>query len=300
VSLGDSQKILNKALSRIEKDRSISLHNKQLIKSFLDSLLAEDITPSRIQKYVYTLIRLAKLLNKSLDKVTELDIQQLVANLNSNEFSEWTKHDYKVIIKRFYNWLKREKKIKIDLSWLKVTVKNNRIKLPKEILSLEEVEKLANAALNYRDRALIMTLYESGTRAGEFLPIKIKHLEFNQIGCKLTLYGKTGSRKILLINSVPLIKAWLEKHPDKDNLEAFLWCGIGYANKEQILSHQSLKKILVECAARAGIKKRIYPHLFRHSRATELAKKMTEVELCQFFGWTLSSKNASNLRSFIW
>ncbi|MEM2756817.1 MAG: hypothetical protein QXM89_05605, partial [Candidatus Bathyarchaeia archaeon] len=54
--------------------------------------------------------------------------------------------------------------------------------------------------------------------------------------------------------------------------------------------HQALKKILVECAQRAGIKKKVYPHLFRHSRATELAKKMTEAEMCQFFGWTLASK----------
>ncbi|MGQ9782137.1 MAG: tyrosine-type recombinase/integrase [Nitrososphaeria archaeon] len=101
----------------------------------------------------------------------------------------------------------------------------------------------------------------------------MKHVEFNKVGCKLTLHGKTGSRKILLVHSVPLIKAWLERHPSKDNPEAWLWCGIGYTNKNSMLTHQSLKKILVECARRAGIKKHVYPHLFRHSRATELAKK---------------------------
>ncbi|MEM0003292.1 MAG: site-specific integrase [Thermoproteota archaeon] len=144
--------------------------------------------------------------------------------------------------------------------------------------------------MNYRDKALIMALYESGARAGEFLPLKIKNVEFNDIGCKITLHGKTGSRKIPLIHSTPLIKAWLENHPGKDNPEAYLWCGLGYANKGEMLSHQALKKILVECAQRAGIRKKVYPHLFRHSRATELAKKMTEAEMCQFFGWTLASK----------
>jgi len=291
MSYEDPDKLLATAKARVEKEKKISKHNKDLIIAFLDFLLSDNVGAQRIHKYAYTLVKLANWLKKPLDKATELDIQKLVNSIVANpEFAEWTKHDYKAVIKRFYGWLKNSGKSKLDLSWLKLTMKKNQIKLPEEILSLEEVEKIANASLNYRDKALILALYESGARAGEFLPIKLKHLEFNNVGCKVTLYGKTGSRKILLVHSVPLIKAWLKNHPDKDNPEAYLWCGVGYANKGKMLSHQALKKILVECSERAGIKKKIYPHLLRHSRATELAKKMTEAEMCQFFGWTLSSK----------
>ena len=290
LSFEDPNKLLTLAKNRVENEDEISNHNKKLILSFLDFLLSDNVHAQRIHKYAYTLVKIAKMLGKPFDKANELDIQQLVKKIVTSNFSEWTKHDYKAVLKRFYGWLNKTGKTRLDLSWIRLTMKKNQIKLPEEVLTLEEVEKLANAALNYRDKALIMALYESGARAGEFLPLKIKNVEFNDMGCKITLHGKTGSRKIPLIHSTPLIKAWLENHPGKDDPEAYLWCGLGYANKGEMLSHQALKKILVECAQRAGIKKKVYPHLFRHSRATELAKKMTEAEMCQFFGWTLASK----------
>ena len=46
-------------------------------------------------------------------------------------------------------------------------------------------------------------------------------------------------------------------------------------------------------AIRAGIKKRIYPHLFRHSRASYYANRLTEQQLKVFFGWTGDSKMAA-------
>jgi hypothetical protein len=44
-----------------------------------------------------------------------------------------------------------------------------------------------------------------------------------------------------------------------------------------------------QIAKKAGIKKRVYPHLFRHTRATHLAKHLTEQELKIYFGWTMGS-----------
>ena len=43
----------------------------------------------------------------------------------------------------------------------------------------------------------------------------------------------------------------------------------------------------------AGIKKRIYPHLFRHSRATALANHLTEAQMKVYLGWTQSSNMTS-------
>lgn len=45
-------------------------------------------------------------------------------------------------------------------------------------------------------------------------------------------------------------------------------------------------------AVKAGIKKRVHPHLFRHSRATLLAKRLTEAQMKSYLGWTRSSKMA--------
>lgn len=52
-------------------------------------------------------------------------------------------------------------------------------------------------------------------------------------------------------------------------------------------------KTLTTLAQRAGIKKHVHPHLFRHSRATALANKLTEAQMKEFFGWTQASEMAS-------
>ncbi len=48
--------------------------------------------------------------------------------------------------------------------------------------------------------------------------------------------------------------------------------------------HMALKK----AAEKAGIKKRVYPHLLRHLRATELYKNLNELEMQFIFGWNSS------------
>lgn len=51
--------------------------------------------------------------------------------------------------------------------------------------------------------------------------------------------------------------------------------------------------MIKESAVRAGIEKPVNPHHFRHSRATLLAKKLTEANLCEYMGWIQGSKEAS-------
>ena len=51
-----------------------------------------------------------------------------------------------------------------------------------------------------------------------------------------------------------------------------------------------LHHLLSKIKRRAGYEKPLNPHLFRHSRATHLAKSLTEYEMCLFFGWKVGSK----------
>jgi integrase/recombinase XerD len=41
---------------------------------------------------------------------------------------------------------------------------------------------------------------------------------------------------------------------------------------------------------RAGIKKRVYNHLFRHTSATEKSEILTSAQMCEYFGWTQGSR----------
>jgi len=76
-------------------------------------------------------------------------------------------------------------------------------------------------------------LYESGARIGELINLTLKDIEPDKYGIKVTLFGKTGTRKIRLIASAPAINMWMERaHPDHDNKNSMLFCGL-WAKKKR-------------------------------------------------------------------
>ena len=162
--------------------------------------------------------------------------------------------------------------------------------IPEELLSEEEVLKLVNACDCLRDKALILTLCETGCRIGEILSLQINDVRFDDDGAILLVNGKTGMRRVRIIASAPKLVQWINNHPLKHDPEAPLWPILNGKNRGKPLSYSSFKELLHKIAKKAEIKKRIYPHLFRHSRATLLANYLRETQLKQYLGWVQSSK----------
>jgi site-specific recombinase XerD/ribosomal protein L40E len=239
---------------------------------------------------MYTLITIAIILKKEFEYTDKDDIINLMNHINNNtNYSEWTIKDYKVTLKKYYRWLRKTEDYPEEVKFLKTTVKKSDKKLPESLLTIDEIKKLTNTANNIRDKAILLTLYESGARVGEFLPVKIKHIQFDQYGALMMLHGKTGSRRIRLIASSPMLAKWLSVHPDRENQEAYVWAGQSNTNQGMMLSYIGLRRLLDKLARKTNIQKRMNPHSFRHARATELAKQLTEAQLCSIFGWEIGS-----------
>ena len=270
---------------KLLRQSGISPRNKQLIEKFCNDCFAQGIKAGRVQKYAYILRKVAEWLGKDFDKATEDDLKRVVAMINTSSFTEWTKYDYKRSIKKFFRWLGREELI----SWLRCSDVKNR-KLPEEILTEEDIKKMIDAARTPRDRAVISVLYESGCRAGEFLSMRIKNVSFDRYGAVIVVHGKTGYRRIRLVSSVPYLAEWLNSHPFRENPEAWLWISL---NNFRRLPYNSLRTVLRVIAEKAGVKKKVNPHAFRHARATHLAKFLTEAQMKEFFGWVQDSDMAS-------
>jgi integrase len=252
------------------------------------------LSTARVIKFLQGLIYIGKWLDKDFERATKKDIQNLLGEIERKNYSEWTKHDFKVIIKKFWRWMKDKDDYPEEVKWIKTTVKNNNHKLPEDLLSEEEVKKMVESCNNFRDRALISFLYESGCRAGELLSLQIKHIQFDGIGASAIFpKGKTGARRVRLISSAPHLKLWIENHPKKNNPNAPLWVGLGTVGRNKPLNYPSVRKLLRDVGERAGVKKRINPHNFRHSRATYLASHLTEAQMKEYLGWVQGSEMAS-------
>ncbi len=285
--LYDHEKSLKATEERIRAS-NISRSNKQLIFKFESYCFAEGLSIARVLKHLTELKLLADMVGKDFRNMTRQEMMKLVEHIERMKRAERTKQDYKKLIRKFFKWM--DKGDLVD--WIKISRKDSK-KLPEDLLSEEEIEKLINACEHPRDRALVASLYESGARISELGNLKIKHVKFDQYGAVLIVDGKTGMRRVRIIFSSPYLATWLENHPFRDNPEAFVWVGIGTVGRNVPMQYGAIRMHLKRIAEKAGIKKRIHPHLFRHSRSTHLAKHLTEAQMKQYLGWVQGSSMAA-------
>ncbi len=252
------------------------------IESYLAEKKANGLKESTIRTVGYILESMNKI--KPLTKCNEADLKTIISTLKVNEKSLVL---YKIYMKNFYKWRGESNKI----NWIKIKKVKTSI-CEDDLLTPDEIKKLLDACRRPRDSALIALLSESACRISEALNLNINDLSKVDYGFKMRIRdGKTGARDISLISSVPHIMQWLNIHPLKNDINAPLFVGMGVRNQYGRMNDHAARKTLREITKRAGIDKRVHPHLFRHSTLTTLASDgMQESILRRLAGWTGSSE----------
>ncbi|MBI5051296.1 tyrosine-type recombinase/integrase, partial [Candidatus Micrarchaeota archaeon] len=291
------QQSFESTLDKVRSDKEICKENKEIIVAFCKKQLAKGHSYGRVAKVAYCLRRWAMWLKKSFKNATKDDLISVVGDLEANpNYKFQTKYDFKTVLKMIYKYVKGNDEVyPPEITWLRQNMKKQSHKLPEELLSEDEVLKIANAAETVRDKAFILVLYETGCRIGEILSIRIKNLQFDQYGAILRVTGKTGDRRVRVISSAPVLANWIDIHPYKNDQDAVVWYpnATNRKNPQKAIMHGSIYVLIKKLAAKAGVNKRIYPHLFRHSRATAMAGKFTEAQMKEYFGWVQGSDMAA-------
>lgn len=285
-------------LESIENDPDIHESNKTAIREFKRDLTLDGMSDAWLQKLTAHLKIIAQQLGQTrFEDVDEAGMKDLVEWLqqrekpNGDRVSEATVNAYKQVLKRFYRWLHDKPKGSHPeiTAWINTGSHGGKDTLPSDLLTTEDIDALIDACRNNRDAALVSVLWESGARIGELIDLTVGDLEDNpnEKGLKLVIDGKTGPRRLRLIEAAPHINRWLSKHPDPAD-DNPLWCKLQIGS-EDLSYHYIRQKLLVRAKKRAEIDKPVNPHHFRHSRATYLANKFTEAQLCEYFGWVQGS-----------
>ncbi|TBR09357.1 MAG: integrase [Candidatus Nitrosotenuis sp.] len=281
-------------------EREFSEKNVELIRKYDRVLVNESLADSTRSKNISMILSLTRLLKKDWADTTKEDIENLIFSVN-RRFSEDgqetnTTVDHKKILKRFYRWLKlgtrnfAEVGDPPETKWIKPKRVKDRI-VREELISEDDTERLLRACgENLRDRAFVHCHIEAGTRPGEILNLRIKHVKFDKFGAVLHVDGKTGPRPVRLIRSTPDLASYLDKHPNKDDPDAPLWIMLGNTNYGKPLTYAAARKRILEVVAKANLGKRVYLNLFRHSEATMTANFLTEAQMRKRHGWSPSSK----------
>jgi integrase len=153
-------------------------------------------------------------------------------------------------------------------------------------------------------------------RPHEILNLKIRDVVFKTAGNKqyaeVLVNGKTGSRPIPLIQSIPYVKEWLSNHPSRNNPNSPLFVGLGRSSMGKQLGVGGIQAIykyykesffprLLEDLTVPGedkerikglLSKPFNPYVRRHSALTEKSTKLKSSTLNQHAGWSPNSHMA--------
>jgi len=255
--------------------------NRGIYTDFLKRMQFEGISEVRRINYMRALRKLKEITgNLPLKELKKAHIETYLASIA--EASPGTKQILFFCLKKFLVFLGKEEFLKgVKL----VKAKDIKVK-PSDLLTREDLQKLLEACSTARGRAFIMALYESGARIGEMLNLEIRDLEFDCSGVLVYLDGKTGRRRIRLVESEPYLSKWLDEIRKDHPGVRHVWFG---PDGKEPSKYPACAKFLKKTARVAGLRKKVYPHLFRHSRASELAQKIKESQLRAFMGWGAAS-----------
>jgi len=187
-------------------------------------------------------------------------------------------------IKSFFRFLALENVISENPSSLLETPRIAR-HLP-DILSVEEVEKLISctdlsARWGHRNQAIIEVMYGCGLRVSELVNLKLSQISFDE--GYIRVHGK-GDKERLVPLGRPAAKA-LRLYLTGTRVHLDIQPGfrdhLFISNRGRGLSRVMVFQLVKDLASRAGIRKKISPHTFRHTFATHLVENGADLRAVQ-------------------
>lgn len=222
----------------------------------------------------------AKMTAQAREHETKRDYYQyLQQRLEEESLAKNTFNHYLYCLKNYFEFLEESGRKAPAYKLLK-----EKKHLPQtHILTVEEVKQLFRATdkkpqLATRDRAVLACLYHLGLRAGEAASLKPTDLDFLE-NLAFVEKSKTGRQRQVPIssNAQDILITYEQGRIAKG--DCFL------QGLKGNLTANGIEQIVKRIAKQAGIKKRIYPHLLRHSIASHLLKSgMPLKQVAKFLG----------------
>jgi integrase len=251
---------------------------------------------------------------------------------NDDPLHKWigTYNTRRIILFRFFKWLcypdianpdkrnelstqERKPECIMDIPQLKR--KEVSCYKPSDLWTQEDDLLFLKWVTNKRDRCYHTMSRDLSARPHEILNLKIKDVIFKNANgyqyAEVLVNGKTGSRHIPLIQSIPYIKEWLSNHPSKNNPKSPLFVNLdnhstrqlthsGLYQMYQYYKKEFLPKLLEDPTVSDEDKEKIKnlltkpwtPYIRRHSALTEKSTKLKSHTLNQHAGWSPTSNLA--------
>jgi site-specific recombinase XerD len=224
-----------------------------------EDMMIRNLAEATIDAYTYHVRKFADFINKPLDQATCEDVRTFQLHLIQERKLAYSTFNQAVCALRFLY----THTIRVPWPVTMVPFGKRPKKLP-TVLGRKEVDRLIQCTANLKHRTFLMTLYSAGLRFSEAAHLKIHDIDSARMQIRVAS-GKGGKERLVPLSPRLLTELriyWLKYKPTD-----FLFPG---KKPGKPYSDTTIRKAMKQAAVKAGIRRRIYPHVLRHSYATGL------------------------------
>lgn len=246
--------------------------------------LEKNLSDNSIEAYLRDIKKLKDFFDQSPLKIQQNQIEEFIYQFAKLDYSPRTQARLISSLKSFFNYLQWEELRDDNPSELIETPKMG-MKLP-DVLSENEIDAIIaqidlSEAEGERNRAIIETLYGCGLRVSELIELKLSHLFFDEN--YILIIGKGNKQRLVPISNhtIKYINIYKDQVRIHQNIQNGFEDHLFLNRRGRSLSRVMIFTIVKQLTEKAGIKKNVSPHTFRHCFATHLLKNGADLRSIQ-------------------
>ncbi|HEX2338674.1 MAG TPA: tyrosine-type recombinase/integrase [Hyphomicrobiaceae bacterium] len=230
------------------------------------------------KSHIYSCKRFAAFLKRSPDTATFEDIRLFQLHLAETGMSICNRNRIMTGVRFLF---------RVTLRRLDLAAEIYHLREPQKIplvISPDEAKRLLAVASSLKARILLSLGYGCGLRAGEVVRLKVKHIDSAQRIIRIEQSKGRKDRNVMLsAETLDLLQQWWKARPSRYDAATPVperWLFPGRRPGKPMTTRQ-LNRLFREAADAAGIRKGVTLHALRHSFATHLLERGTDIRIIQ-------------------
>lgn len=232
------------------------------VAAFLAAKKIDGLSPKTLKNYREMLGAFAAKVEKPVTRIDSDDIRGYIAYLaQERELKDSSIQTHVNTLCSFFSWLDQEDAIKRNPMRKIKSIKLDKLQARRP-LTPEELERLRDGCCTYREKALVEFLVSSGCRLSETVGIRVDQIDWRERSVEVL--GKGGKRRVVYfsVRAALMIQAYMEQRRGGEALFA------SSKAPYEPMSPRAIERAVETVGVRAGERRRIHPHLLRHTFAT--------------------------------